>query len=88
MDERGVEWVERPTGESLRLGPERAEVVHHRGATLAVAENVDASRPVVEVQAEVIEDAVHERDPEHPPAAAAFSLGPVVTREDTAKRTH
>jgi len=83
-----IEWVERGAGEELRLGPQRPEVLDDGGLALAVAEHVDAPAPVVEVQPEVIEDAVHEADPERPPPPAAFLLGPVIGEQDTAERTH
>ena len=69
-------------------GPEDAEVVDHGCAPLAVAQNVDAPRPVVELEAEVVEHAVHEPDAERPAAPPALLLGPVVVQQDTAERTH
>ena len=87
-NELRIKRVERPAGEELRLGPQRPEVLDDGGAALPVAKDVDTPSPVVEVQPEVVEDAVHETDPECPPSSTALLLGPVVAEQDTAKRTH
>ena len=77
-NEVGVERVERPAGEPFGLRPEHSEVLDDDGSAFAVAQHVDASTPVVEVQPEVVEDAVDETDAKRAPAPAAFALGPVV----------
>ncbi len=77
-NEVGVERIERPAGEPFCLRPEHSEVLDDDGSALAVSQHVDASAPIVEVQPEVVEDAVDETDAQRAPSAAAVALGPVV----------
>src|SRR5262249_17389343 len=84
----GIQRVERPPGELLGLGPERADVGHDGGASLAVAECVDAAGPVRERQAIVLEHPVEEHDPEPAWGAHASSLPPVSPHQDTAQAAH
>src|SRR5712691_10089260 len=88
VHETGVEWVEAPAGEPLRLHPQHAEVVDDGRPAVAVVEDVDSSSPVVEPQTEVIEHPVREPHTEDTRPAPALLLGPVLIEEHAAESAH
>src|SRR3954452_12162717 len=77
-DKAWVEGVERRAVQPLRLDPQRTEVRDDGRAAFAVTQDVGPAAPVVEMEAEVIEDAVQQGDPQRAAATAAFTLGPVL----------
>jgi hypothetical protein len=88
VHETGVEWVEGPAGEPLRLHPQYAEVVDDGRPALAVVEDVDSASPVVEPQTEVLEHPVRELYTEDTRPAPALLLGPVLIEEHAAEGAH
>src|SRR5712691_11161160 len=86
--ETGVERVEAPAGEPLRLHPEHAQVVDDGRPAFAVVQNVDSASPVVEPQTEMIEHSVRELHAEDTRPAPALLLGPVLIEEHAAESAH
>src|SRR5258705_13818584 len=87
-DQSGVERVERPAREALRLHPQHAEVVDDDRPALAVAQDVEPAAPVVEPETEVIEHLVRERHAKDPRPAPALLLSPVLIEEHSAESAH
>src|SRR5215213_5972751 len=65
----GLQGIQGPAHEPLRSGPERTEVLDELRPSLAVAQEVLAPAPVVELEAVVAQDLVRQGNPVGPVAA-------------------
>ena len=87
-EQTGVEGIEPPAGEPLRLEPNGAEIRHHDGSPFAIAQDVDSPSPVVEPQTEVGEHPIRELHPKDACPPTAVVLGPVLVEQRSTKGAH